>query len=156
MRLPLLLVALLAACDSAELGSRSIRLDTLAGYTLGSLQPEARAQAEGEGRLLECFTADDLLLCSEQLALRAGRDGIALDFRNGRLVTIARYLGEDWKSVPFDTLRGRLRPYGVPADLGPTLKWTTSRGPHVFRLDCGRAQSAQCMVSVSEESPPSP
>lgn len=120
---PLLLCAgLLAACGSGESASRAadgVRFDTVAGFRLGMLLPEAREVAATRGDMLLCepatsvFTPERLGDSVYQTILQTDyceppAEHYQLRFDKGSLRQVTLSYSEDWARVPVDTLVGRL------------------------------------------------
>lgn len=121
--LPLLLCAgLLAACgagESASPAAADVRFDTVAGFRLGMLLPEAREVAALRGERLDCKPATSVLT-REGLGDSIYRTILQTDycdppaehyrltFDQGSLRQVKLSYSEDWARVPVDTLVGRL------------------------------------------------
>jgi hypothetical protein len=127
---PLLACAfLVAACDSGGSGRPSseklgVRFDTVAGYRLGMLLPEARAVARRYGQELDCRQPTDRVEPGDEpdsvYRDLADEDNCSagtnwLHFRQGSLLWIRVPVTDDWRRIPVDTLVNRLaEEYGEP------------------------------------------
>ena len=120
--LPLLLCAgLLAACGSGRSAAAvdGMRFDTVAGFRLGMLLPEAREAAARRGDRLLCEPATSVFTPQVlgDSVYRAYLDvdfceppeeHYRLEFKAGSLRQVKVPFTEDWERVPLDTVIGRL------------------------------------------------
>lgn len=171
--IPLLACAsLLSACGNGDSvrqpeAEGGVRFDTVAGFQLGMLLPEARELAAARGDGLRCQAAttrfprgsvDDTLWQKMQDVdyCRSPDERMELAFKQGLLIAVTVDYSEDWARIPLDTLIGRLsdragapprrevRPYGEwRREL--LVSWSRDGDPAVMSLRCPEGGSSdQC------------
>jgi hypothetical protein len=126
-----LAVCLAAACDAGDSDGLArdgggVRFDTVAGFRLGMLLPEARAVAAAQGDALECDQplgpnpSGDLpdsiaAYLREVDNCHPPAQQYRLQFFKGSLRTVYLPFSDDWERIPVDTLVARLaREMGQP------------------------------------------
>jgi len=173
--LSLPLAMLLLACgapETAEQKGDAVRLDTIIGFRLGMLLPEARAVADVRGEGLRCERPAEQLSDREEIAdsvlqflsvIESCRpaDGpfrYTLQFRKGTLHQVRLGISEDWDRFPVDTLVSRFaQVYGPPSDTEETERdgggtylnyfWERASSPAVLQIRCpNREHANQCEV----------
>jgi hypothetical protein len=162
--IPLLHLAwLLAACGSGDPGrgtsaGKEMRLDTVAGFTLGMLLPEAREAAAARGYALLCQPAttaysresvgDSIWRKMQDVDYCEPPDGrMELAFKQGTLIAVTVRYSEDWARIPLDTVVSRLsdgagpptrrevQPYG-DGRRDVLVIWSRDDDPAVMQLRC--------------------
>jgi hypothetical protein len=129
----LLSMTLLLACGAPETADQkgsAVRLDTIAGFKLGMLLPEARSVADVRGEGLRCERPAERLSKREEITDSMlqffsaiencypadGPYRYSLQFRKGTLHQVSLGMSEDWDLIPVDTLVSRFaRVYGPPS-----------------------------------------
>lgn len=126
-----LAVCLAAACNSGGSDGLArdgggVRFDTVAGFRLGMLLPEARAVAAGKGDTLECEQPlgpnpssdipDSITRYLREVdTCHPLAEHYRLHFYRGSLRSVYLPFSEDWERIPVDTLVARLaREMGQP------------------------------------------
>ncbi|HST60724.1 MAG TPA: hypothetical protein VLK84_18635 [Longimicrobium sp.] len=166
---PLFVCALLlSACGSGDSGRQpnaesGVWLDTVAGFQLGMLLPEARELAAARGDALRCQAAttrfprgsvEDTVWQKMQDVdyCRPPDEGMELAFKQGTLFAVTVEYSEDWARIPLDTLIRRLseragaparrevRPYG-DGRREVLVSWSDDN-PAVMSLRCFEGRSS--------------
>lgn len=144
---------LFSGCDSGPVGRfLGGGPDTLAGYRLGMMLPDVRAQAESLGDVFECDyqLADRWVFCGPPAVDGLGGDRLEFAFRDGELVLLTRDLGESWNDVPFDTIPTLLRAYGeLPArTIDTSYSWQRTMRNITVQVTC-LGPGARCTITIA-------
>lgn len=171
--IPLLACAcLVAACDSTgsarQPGAQDgVRYDTVAGFRLGMLLPEARTAAAARGTRLHCQAAttefprgsvpDTLWRKMQDVDYcRSPDEQMQLSFKQGTLIAVTVEYSDDWARVPLDTVISRLSDHAGPPTKRETrpygegrrellISWSRDDAPAVMSLRCPEgAPSDEC------------
>lgn len=174
-RATLLALMLLLACgapETTEQKGNAVKLDTIAGFKLGMLLPEARSVADVRGEGLRCERPAERLSKREEIADSVlqffsaiencypadGPYRYSLQFRKGTLHQVRLGMSEDWDLIPVDTLVSRFaRVYGPPSVTDETDRdeggkyfnyyWERASSPAVLQIRCpDREHANQCDV----------
>jgi hypothetical protein len=135
----------LAGCGNAPSRDAAVQLDTLYGFKLGTLYPDALEQADQREILLSCEESGGMVFCGHPLASALNPGTYTLGFKDGRLVYVAVELANTWLGVPVDTLLGRLAPFGRPSDVTEEADYyrqTWRRGDIERGVRCHQPKSA--------------
>jgi hypothetical protein len=153
------LLLLLAGCGDSPGRDATVQLDTLYGFKLGTLYPDALEEAKQRDIPLSC--EDDrtsaMVYCQHPLASPLDPGTYTLSFEEGRLVFIRIELRDTWRGVPVDTLLGRLAPFGRPSDVTDEDGYygqTWTRGDIERGVSCHQPKSAadcELWVQIIEE-----